>query len=104
MTTQAQASGKKSLRNNIILILLFLLLIIAPLAINQGAEYGGADGNAEAEIVASNPDYVPWFESLWEPPSGEIESLLFASQAAIGTGFIAYFFGLMKGRKQSARN
>ncbi len=104
MTTQTHASEKKSLRNNIILIILFLLLIISPLAINQGGEYGGADGNAEAEIVASNPDYVPWFESFWEPPSGEIESLLFAAQASIGTGFIAYFFGLMKGRKQSAGN
>lgn len=95
---------KNTLRNNLILGFLFLMLIIAPLAINQNAEYGGADGNAEAAIVASNPDYQPWFQSFWEPPSGEIESLIFAAQASIGTGFIAYFFGLMKGRKQSAGN
>ncbi len=104
MTTHVETSKKNTLRNNLILGLMFLVLIIAPLAINQKGEYGGADGNAEAAIVASNPDYVPWFHSFWEPPSGEIESLLFATQASIGTGFIAYFFGLMKGRKQSARN
>ena len=104
MTSQTETSKKSTLRSNLLLGLMFLILIIAPLAINQKAEYGGADGNAEAEIVASNPDYEPWFQSLWEPPSGEIESLLFAAQASIGTGFIAYFFGLMKGRKQSAGN
>lgn len=104
MTTQTETTKKKTLRNNLLLGFLFLLLIIAPLAINKNAEYGGADGNAEAAIVASNPDYQPWFQSLWEPPSSEIESLLFAAQASIGTGFIAYFFGLMKGRKQSAGN
>lgn len=104
MTTHTETTKKSTLRNNLILGFLFLLLIIVPLAINQNAEYGGADGNAEAAIVASNPDYEPWFQSFWEPPSGEIESLLFAAQASIGTGFIAYFFGLMKGRKQSAGN
>ena len=36
----------------------------------------------------------------WEPPSGEIESLLFALQAAIGAGFIGYYVG----KKQNAKN
>lgn len=89
---------------NFLLIGLFVLIIVLPLAINQNAEYGGADGQAEAAIVESHPDYEPWFNSLWEPPSGEIESLLFALQASVGTGFIAYFFGVMKGRKQGAAN
>ncbi len=30
---------------------------------------------------------------LWEPPSGEIESLLFALQAAIGAGLVGFYFG-----------
>lgn len=94
---------KKGL-SNWVLIGLFVLIIIFPLAFNRTAEYGGADGQAEAAITASNPDYVPWFSSLWEPPSGEIESLLFALQASLGTGFMAYYFGLMKGRKQGASN
>ena len=33
-----------------------------------------------------------------EPPSGEIESLLFALQAAIGAVIIGYFFGYWRGK------
>ncbi len=90
--------------SNWILIVMFAAIVILPLALNQTGEYGGADGAAEAAIVESHPDYQPWFSSLWEPPSGEIESLLFALQASIGAGVIAYFVGLMKGRKQGASN
>lgn len=101
---EMEKAAKKSKYINIALLLAFLLLVISPLILNQTAEFGGADGEAEAQIIASNPDYQPWFNSLWEPPSGEIESLLFAAQASIGTGFIAYFFGLMRGRKQGAKH
>ncbi|MCG4586012.1 energy-coupling factor ABC transporter substrate-binding protein, partial [Anaerosalibacter bizertensis] len=57
---------------------------------------------AEGVIEEINPDYEPWFESLWEPPSGEIESLLFSVQVAIGAGVIGYILGNMKGKKQVA--
>ena len=40
------------------------------------------------------------FNSIWEPPSGEIESLLFALQAAIGAGFIGYFIGYIRGKNK----
>ncbi|HCX63202.1 MAG TPA: energy-coupling factor ABC transporter substrate-binding protein, partial [Clostridiales bacterium] len=46
-----------------------------------------------------NPDYEPWFSPLIEPASGEIESLLFSLQAAIGAGVIGYFYGLVKGKR-----
>lgn len=113
MGNQEQNSGKsqkseKPQKNtklqNWLLIGIFAAIVILPLAINRTAEFGGADGQAEAAILQSNPEYQPWFESLWEPPSSEVESLLFALQASVGTGFIAYFFGLMKGRKQGASN
>jgi cobalt/nickel transport protein len=42
-------------------------------------------------------DYKPWFSSIWEPPSGEIESLLFALKAALGAGFIGYYIGYVRG-------
>ena len=35
----------------------------------------------------------PWFSSFFEPASGEIESLLFASQAALGAGIVGYYIG-----------
>lgn len=55
--------------------------------------WGGADGEAGDMIIVINPDYEPWFESIWEPPSGEIESMLFSLQAAIGALIIGLFFG-----------
>ncbi|WP_418790665.1 energy-coupling factor ABC transporter substrate-binding protein [Phosphitispora sp. TUW77] len=87
------------MKKNLILILLVVLLAVVPLFMNQGAEFGGADGQAEELITQINPDYQPWFSSIWEPPSGEIESLLFALQAALGTGFIGYYIGYVRGRK-----
>lgn len=90
-------------RKNLILIFFVLLLAVVPLAIKEGAEFGGADGQAEEAITEIKPDYEPWFHSLWEPPSGEIESLLFALQAAAGSGFICYYFGYMRGKKQPER-
>ena len=38
-----------------------------------------------------------------EPPSGEIESLLFALQAAIGAGFIGYFIGYTRGKSKQKK-
>ena len=81
----------------VVLIVVMLALFIAPLIISPNAEYGGADGAAEDMI--SETGYEPWFESIWEPPSGEIESLLFATQAAIGAIIIGYFVGYEKGKR-----
>lgn len=57
-------------------------------------EWGGADGEAENVIAdLTGGSYQPWFQSIYEPPSGEIESLLFGLQAAIGSIIIGYFLG-----------
>jgi len=55
--------------------------------------FSGADGQARDMIGKIAPSYTPWFKPLLEPPSGEIESLLFALQAALGAGFIGYWLG-----------
>lgn len=81
-----------------ILILFVVLLVVIPLLFIDG-EYGGADDAAGDIIEQSNPDYEPWFNSIFEPASGEIESLLFALQAAIGAIIIGYFFGYYRGKK-----
>lgn len=83
---------------NIFIAILLLVLVIAPLWLNRGAEFGGADGEAENVITEIRPGYEPWFKSIWEPPGGEIEGLLFALQAAIGSGFIGYYVGYKRGR------
>lgn len=86
-------STKSTNKTNWVLLLLTIGLIITPLLLNSGAEYGGADGEAENLITQINPGYEPWFNSLYEPPSGEIESLLFSTQAALGAGVIGYYLG-----------
>lgn len=93
------SANSKTKTKNFILLALTIILIITPLLLNSKAEYGGADGEAENLISEINPDYKPWFSSLYEPPSGEIESLLFSTQAAIGAGFIGYYLGSRKGKK-----
>ncbi|EKE04014.1 MAG: hypothetical protein ACD_20C00118G0004 [uncultured bacterium] len=84
---------------NIILIILVIAITAIPLFIARDAEFAGADGQAKELISSINSNYKPWFKPLWEPPSGEVESLLFTLQAAIGAGFIGYFIGLARGRK-----
>jgi cobalt/nickel transport protein len=92
--------NKSSLaRQNWLLLIAVVALAVTPLIFVKG-EYSGADGQAEEAIAETNPTYEPWFEPLFEPASGEIESLLFSSQAAIGAGVIGYGIGLYKGRNQ----
>lgn len=85
------------LKNNKILMALVAALVIAPLALPIAGEFGGSDDQAEGVIQQVAPNYEPWFSSIWEPPSGEIESLLFALQAALGSGLLCYYIGLRHG-------
>lgn len=89
----------KGSTKNILLVLVLIIMATVPLLILKDAEFGGADGQAEEVITEINPDYEPWFSPLIEPASGEIESLLFSLQAAIGAGFIGYFYGFVKGKR-----
>ncbi len=89
-------------QGNWLIVLTVIALAVLPLIFVQG-EYGGADGEAEEVITEIQPDYEPWFGGIFEPPSGEIESLLFVSQAAIGAGIIGYVIGLYKGRNSAQK-
>ncbi|AXN41124.1 energy-coupling factor ABC transporter substrate-binding protein [Peribacillus butanolivorans] len=84
------------MKKSLLLLFLVVILAIIPLITQQGTEFGGADGVAEEAITKIQPEYKPWFNSIWEPPGAETESLLFALQAAIGAGFIGYFIGVMR--------
>ena len=80
-------------QKNLILIVLVVLLAALPLWLLPNAEFGGADGQAEEVILENNPEYEPWFQPILEPASGEVESLLFALQAAIGAGIVGFVLG-----------
>ena len=86
-------------QKNLILILLVVVIAAVPLWLLPNAEFGGADGQAEEAIMELNPDYEPWFEPILEPASGEVESMLFALQAAIGSGLVCFVLGRVTAKK-----
>ena len=92
------------MKKNMFLLAIVILLAIIPLFIQKGSEFSGADGQAETAITEINQNYQPWFQSIWEPPGGETESLLFALQAAIGAGVIGYFIGFTRGKHVEHRH
>ncbi|MCZ0899820.1 energy-coupling factor ABC transporter substrate-binding protein, partial [Microcoleus sp. HI-ES] len=98
-TRNQQATSQQ----NWMLVIAVIALAVIPLVFVRG-EYGGADGEAEKAITEIQPDYEPWFNHFFEPASGEIESLLFATQAALGAGVIGYAIGLYKGRTESHKS
>lgn len=90
-------------KQNGLLIAAVVLLTVLPLWLvpkpaagpdgQPGQVFAGADGRAQQTIGEIAPDYQPWFAPLLEPASGEIASLLFALQAALGAGVIGYWLG-----------
>ncbi|MDA8227541.1 MAG: energy-coupling factor ABC transporter substrate-binding protein [Desulfitobacterium hafniense] len=89
----------KQVVKNIILVVLIIALAVLPFIIKSGAEFAGADDQAEKAISTINSNYQPWFKSVWEPPSSEVESFLFALQAALGSGIVSFYLGYKKGQK-----
>ncbi|MBS2211767.1 energy-coupling factor ABC transporter substrate-binding protein [Carboxylicivirga mesophila] len=92
-------TNKNLKKQNYILLLVVLIIPVVALWMGGDSEFGGADTMAADAIDNAKEAYTPWFESVWAPPGGETESLLFALQAAIGTGVLAYFIGYIRGKK-----
>jgi len=88
----------KPIAKNGILLVIVAVLAFAPLFMTRSAEFAGADDQAKEAISTIDANYKPWFKPLWEPPSGEVESFLFALQAALGSGFVFYYIGYSKGK------
>lgn len=99
--------------HNLLLLLAVVLLAALPLWLVQkplpDADgkpvelFAGADNKAMALIGDIAPNYVQWFKPIMEPASGEIASLLFALQAALGAGFIGYYLGVSVTRERLKR-
>lgn len=88
----------------ILLAIALILIIVLPMVfLGRSAQFGGSDGEAEALITELDPDYEPWFTPLMEKifPEGipgELESLLFCIQAALGSGVVCFGIGYMAAR------
>jgi cobalt/nickel transport protein len=85
-------------KRTVLVLIAVVALAVVPFFVARGAGFGGADGAAEKAIAQIDPDYQPWFHSIWQPPSSEVESLLFALQAAIGAGVVFFVLGYVVGR------
>lgn len=73
-------------------------MALAPRPAEADAEaFGGTD--AAVTDVLAEKGVEPWFEPIFEPGSGEIESGLFALQAALGAGAFGFALGNLRGRK-----
>lgn len=98
---------------NLMLIVAVILLVALPLWLverpvaaegEEAAEiFAGADDKAKDAVSQIRPGYEPWFSPIIEPASGEIASLLFALQAALGAGVIGYYLGVSVTREKMRR-
>lgn len=71
----------------------------------SGAEFSGSDNVGSGLIAELSGTSLEKFQPLipqWKPPSEEIESCLFALQAAIGGILVGGVFGFWIGQKKKA--
>ena len=95
------------MHNNRLLTLLILLVTLLSLFFSPSTTekelFRGTDNQAVVLIENIQPDYTPWFDPLWTPPGGSVESFLFALQAALGSGILGFYLGRRSGRRQCAK-
>jgi cobalt/nickel transport protein len=88
-----------------IAILAFCAVFLYTSATMSGAEFAGSDNVGSGLIAKLSGSPIENFQPLiwqWVPPSGEIESALFALQAAVGGILVGGVFGYWMGQKKKA--
>ncbi len=88
----------------VIAIIAFCAVFLFTSSTMHGAEFAGSDNVGSGLIAELSNTPLEKFQPLipqWEPPSGEIESCLFAIQAAVGGIFVGGVFGYWIGQKKN---
>jgi cobalt/nickel transport protein len=91
----------------IVAVLIFCALFLYTSSMIGDAEYAGSDTvGAEkiAELAGVPADEIQPLIPQWVPPSGEVESALFALQAAIGGIMVGLVFGYWIGQKKEIKS
>ncbi|WP_027128315.1 energy-coupling factor ABC transporter substrate-binding protein [Fusobacterium perfoetens] len=96
---------KKDKKIVVTLLIIVILTVFTPLFILKNAKFGGSDNAGSTMIENINNEYEPWFTPILEKAiggelPGEVESLFFCLQTAIGVGIIAFYMGRMYERKR----
>ena len=89
----------------IIAIVVFSVLFLYSGSNRYGEKFVGTDTAGSYAIAELSGTPLENFQPLipqWEPPSGEIESCLFALQAAVGGILVGGVFGFWMGSQKKA--
>ena len=89
----------------VIAIVAFCAVFLYTSSTMSGAQFYGSDNIGSGLIAKLTGTPVENFQPLipqWEPPSKEIESCLFALQAAVGGILVGGVFGYWIGQKKKA--
>lgn len=84
---------------NLAIVVAIVAIVAISLVVGAGrggGDFAGTDSLATQEIEGAG--HTAWFAPVFEPGSAEIESGLFALQAALGGGVLGYCIGRLHGR------
>ncbi|WP_052060588.1 energy-coupling factor ABC transporter substrate-binding protein [Rhodococcoides fascians] len=96
---------KRNIVVNLLIAVAIVLIVVSALVIDSQRSgnherFVGSDSAATELVEQENPDYKPWFSSIFAPSSGEVESGLFAMQAALGGVILGYCVGALRHRRR----
>jgi len=97
--------GKYKLELITVIAILAFVVIFLSVSTSGNHEFSGSDDVGSEKIAELTGHSVESFKPLipqYEPPSGEIESSLFALQAAFGGLVLGLVFGYWLGQKKTS--
>ena len=102
ITTERPKAGRSFLAPVALVVALIALWVIPMLVAPRVGEEHFVGTDAQATEMVEDMGYEPWFAPVFSP-SGEIESGLFALQAALGAGVLFYVIGYFHGRTRAEK-